>query len=60
MTIVIIRCMILVGFVFIYGGWKGSYDEISPASDIWIFELIFSIMEKFFKVSAKKLCVTPL
>lgn len=59
MTIVIIRCMILVGFVFIYGG-KGSYDEISSASDILIFELIFSIMEKFFKVSAKKLCVTPL
>ncbi|MGG4386315.1 hypothetical protein ACQCPQ_26820 (plasmid) [Priestia megaterium] len=61
MTVVIICCMILVGLLFIYVGWKRSYDEISSTPDIWIFELLFVIIEKLFKVSAEKLmCVSSM
>ena len=55
MAVVSICCMILVGFLFIYGGWKRSYDEISSAPDIWIAEIFFDIIGKIFKVSAEKL-----
>ncbi|WP_459989141.1 hypothetical protein [Priestia megaterium] len=40
MSVVIIYCMILVGLIFIYGGWKRPYDEISSAPDIWIVEIL--------------------
>ncbi|MGE7718318.1 hypothetical protein SAMN04487776_11928 [Priestia megaterium] len=55
MAVVIICCMILVGLIFIYGGWKRPYDEISSAPDIWILEILFVIIEKLFKISAEKL-----
>ncbi|MCU7710254.1 MULTISPECIES: hypothetical protein [Priestia] len=55
MSVVIIYCMILVGLIFIYGGWKRPYDEISSAPDIWIVEILFVIIEKLFKISAEKL-----
>lgn len=55
MAVVIIFCMILLGLFIIYAGWKRPYDEISSPSDIWIFELLFVIIEKLFKVSAEKL-----
>ncbi|MGG3195409.1 hypothetical protein [Priestia aryabhattai] len=55
MAVVIICCMILVGLIFIYGGWKRPYDEISSAPDIWIVEILFVIIEKLFKISAEKL-----
>lgn len=55
MAVVIICCMILVGFIFIYGGWKRSYDEISSAPDIWIVEIFFDIIGKIFKISAENL-----
>ncbi|MEB2266105.1 hypothetical protein LAV77_14965 [Priestia megaterium] len=55
MAVVIICCMILVGLIFIYGGWKHPYDEISSAPEIWILEILFGIIEKLFKVSAEKL-----
>ncbi|BFJ00028.1 hypothetical protein MMB68_21030 [Priestia sp. Y58] len=55
MAVVIICCMILVGFFIIYAGWKRPYDEISSPPDIWILELLFLIIEKPFKVSAEKL-----
>ncbi|PFJ39617.1 hypothetical protein CN978_26860 [Priestia megaterium] len=55
MAVVIICCMILVGLIFIYGGWKRPYDEISSAPDMWIVEILFVIIEKFFKISAEKL-----
>ncbi|MCM3185958.1 hypothetical protein [Priestia megaterium] len=55
MAVVIICCMILVGLIFIYGGWKRPYDEISSAPNIWILEILFGIIEKLFKVSAEKL-----
>ena len=55
MAVVIICFMILVGLLFIYVGWKRPYDEISSPPDIWIFELLFVIIEKLFKVSAEKL-----
>ncbi|MGG2090750.1 hypothetical protein ABFY59_28085 [Priestia aryabhattai] len=55
MAVVIICCMILVGLIFIYGGWKRPYDEISSAPDIWILEILFVIVEKLFKISTEKL-----
>ncbi|MEK1832530.1 hypothetical protein AAAC51_37265 [Priestia megaterium] len=55
MAVVIICCMILVELIFIYGGWKRPYDEISSAPDIWILEILFVIIEKLFKISAEKL-----
>ncbi|MDP9579720.1 UNVERIFIED_ORG: hypothetical protein J2X74_005593 [Bacillus sp. 1751] len=55
MAVVIICCMILVGLIFIYGGWKRPYDEISSTPDIWILEILFVIIEKLFKISAEKL-----
>ncbi|QSF40926.1 hypothetical protein [Priestia megaterium] len=55
MSVVIIYCMILIGLIFIYGGWKRPYDEISSAPDIWLVEILFVIIEKLFKISAEKL-----
>ena len=55
MAVVIIWCMILVGFFIVYAGWKCPYNEISSPTDIWILELLCMIIEKSFKVSAEKL-----
>ncbi len=55
MAVVIICCMILVGFSIVYAGWKRPYNEISSPTDIWILELLCMIIEKSFKVSAEKL-----
>ena len=55
MAVVIICCMILVGLLFIYGGWKRPYAEFSSDPDIWILEILFVIIGKLFKISPEKL-----
>ncbi|MBY0200245.1 hypothetical protein H7U05_23615 [Priestia megaterium] len=55
MAVVIICCMILVGLIFIYGGWKRPYDEISSAPDIWILEILFVIIEKSLRIEKEKI-----
>jgi len=60
MAVVIICCMILVGLIFIYGGWKRPYDEISSAPDIWILEILFVIMKNYLRFQQKNLCVSHL
>jgi hypothetical protein len=54
-VVIIFCCMILLGLLFIYIGWKDPWDAISWNPGDILFEFLFVAIEKLFKVSAVKL-----
>lgn len=54
-VVIIFCCMILLGLLFIYIGWKDPWDAIIWNPGDILLELLFIPIEKLFKVSAIKL-----
>jgi len=51
---------IFVRLIFIYGGWKHTYDKVSLVTDIWILEILFVIIRNCLRFQQKNLCISHL